>query len=319
MMADLQTSASVAVNQCLGVRGGENCLVVTDAPCRAIGMALFHAAQVAGAEVVLMDMLPRGMDGEEPPASVGAAMLVCDVLVAATFRSLSHTAARRSASDKGARVATMPGITEETMVRTMGADYARVAELSDGIAAILTEGREARLTTEAGTDIRFGIAGRDGLSDTGILVNAGDFGNLPAGEAFIGPLEGTSQGTVVVDGAMGDSGVLDGERIVLTVKNGHAVEIAGGRAARELEAAIEQYGGDARSIAELGVGTNEKARVVGNILEDEKVLGTVHVAIGNNMSMGGVVDVPVHLDGIILAPTLEIDGRKILEAGKLLL
>ena len=318
-MADLQTSASVAVNQCLGVSKGENCLVVTDAPCRAIGVALFRAAQVAGAEAVLMDMTPRGMDGEEPPASVGAAMLVCDVLVAATFRSLSHTAARRSASDKGVRVATLPGITEETMVRTMGADYARVAELSDAVAAMLTGGREARLTTEAGTDVRFGLAGRDGFSDTGILVNPGDFGNLPAGEAFVGPVEGTSRGTIVVDGAMGDSGVLDGERIVLTVRDGYAVEIGGGRAARELEAAIEQYGEGARSIAELGVGTNEKARVVGNILEDEKVLGSVHVAIGNNMSMGGVVDVPVHLDGIILAPTLEIDGRKILEAGKLLL
>ena len=201
----------------------------------------------------------------------------------------------------------------------MGADYSRVAELSDTIAAILTEGSEARLTSKAGTDIRFGLKGRDGFSDTGILVNAGDFGNLPAGEAFIGPVEGTSRGKIVVDGTMGDSGVLEGERIILTVRDGYAVEIDGGRAARELEAAIEEYGRDARAIAELGVGTNEKALVVGNILEDEKVLGTVHVAIGNNRSMGGIVDVPVHIDGIIMAPTLEIDGRKIMEAGELLL
>ena len=95
-MADLQTSASVAVNQCLKISRGETCLVVTDAPCRTIGMALFHAAQVAKAEAVLLDMLPRGMDGEEPPAAVGAAMLVCDVIVAATLRSLSHRRPRPS-------------------------------------------------------------------------------------------------------------------------------------------------------------------------------------------------------------------------------
>lgn len=316
-MSDLSKSASVAVDQCLKVKAGESCLVITDKPCRSIGMALFEAAKNAGAEAILLDMISRSVDGEEPPALVAAAMLNADVVIAPTYRSLSHTDARRKASARGARIATLPGIVEETMMRAVNADYGRIAELSNKLAAMLSKGKEARLVTAKGTDISFGIEGRDGHADTGIVPNKGDFSNLPAGEAYIAPIENTSNGILVVDGSMGDSGVLSGETITLKVINGYAEEISGGKAAAELNEVVESYGKEARNIAELGIGTNDKAALIGNILEDEKVFGTVHVAIGNNKSMGGNVDVGVHLDGIIREPTLTIDGREILVKGKL--
>lgn len=318
-MPALMKAAQVAISQCLGVKSGENCLVITDEPCRPIGTALFQAALEAGAESILMDMIPRRMDGQEPPPVVASAMMAADVVLGPTSRSFSHTEARRAASKKGVRIATLPGITEETMLRALAADYRLIEERSIRVAEVLTAGVEARLTSAAGTDLRLGLKGREGHADTGILHNSGDFGNLPAGEAYLAPVEGSTEGKLVVDGAMGDSGILEGETIVLTIREGYVEEISGGAAARELEAAIEPYGRDARNIAELGVGTNERARVIGNVLEDEKVLGTVHVAIGDNKSMGGVVSSDVHLDGVILNPTLEIDGIGILSDGRLML
>ena len=79
---------------------------------------------------------------------------------------------------------------------------------------------------------------------------------------------------------------------------------------------MERAGPEARNVAELGVGTNDCARITGTILEDEKILGTVHVAFGNNASMGGTVKVPFHLDGVIRAPTLVVDGEVLLEDGR---
>ncbi len=123
----------------------------------------------------------------------------------------------------------------------------------------------------------------------------------------------------MVDGAMGDSRVLVDEVIELEVREGYAVGIRGGEAALQLEASITPFGKEARNIAELGIGTNERAKLVGNILEDEKVLGTVHIAIGKNSALGGVVDVPLHLNGIVREPTLEVGGVRVLEKGRLLI
>lgn len=123
----------------------------------------------------------------------------------------------------------------------------------------------------------------------------------------------------MVDGAMGDSRVLVDEVIELEVREGYAVGIRGGEAALQLEASITPFGKEARNIAELGIGTNERAKLVGNILEDEKVLWTVHIAIGKNSALGGVVDVPLHLDGIVREPTLEVGGVRVLEKGRMLI
>jgi leucyl aminopeptidase (aminopeptidase T) len=318
-MANLSVPAAVAVNQCLGVKQGEVCLVITDEPCRSIGRALFDAAVEAGAETMLLEMLPRQIDGEEPPPLVAGAMYAADVIFCPTFRSLSHTAARIVATERGARIATLPGITEETMLRALSADYDRIDKLSRTLADLLTEARGAHLTTAKGTDLRFNLEGRSAGPDTGILRNPGDFGNLPAGEAYIAPLEGMTEGLLIIDGAIGDSGVLSGETIEIKVQEGYAVAIRGGKAARMLEASIAPYGREARNIAELGIGANERAKLIGNILEDEKVLGTVHVALGKSKALGGLVDVPVHLDGVVLEPTLEIDGFKVLDRGRMLL
>ncbi|MCI0658523.1 MAG: aminopeptidase, partial [Acidobacteria bacterium] len=187
---------------------------------------------------------------------------------------------------------------------------------SEHLAKILTRGKVARVVTPAGTDITLSIEGRQAIADTGLLTGRGAFGNLPAGEAFLAPVEGASEGVIVVDGSVGDSGPLT-EPVTLVVKKGYVTEVRGSKA-EQLKRLLDPHGRDAYSIAELGVGTNDKARIIGNVLEDEKVLGTVHIAVGNNAFMGGTVNVPSHHDAVLRSPDLIIDGVTIMRAGELL-
>lgn len=315
----LMDAAMIAVKDCCKVRNDELLLVVTDTELIEIGEALMEAGRSTGAVPMLMKIYPLSRNGEEPPAPVAEAMTKSDVVIAPTSKSLSHTAARRNACAAGARVATMPGITIDTMVRGLNADYHAIAERTKRVTEILTAAKVARVTTAAGTDITIPIDGIEAIASTGLIHEPGAFGNLPSGEAYLMPVEGAAEGVFVVDGSMAGIGNLAGKTpITITVEKGHAVEITGGPEADLLRSKLEPLGGDAFNTAELGVGTNDAARIIGNILEDEKVMGTIHIALGNNMSMGGTVDVPIHLDGIVKEPTVELDGTKIMDRGKLL-
>lgn len=315
-MTDLTRAAASALDDCLALKPNESLLVVSDPGTRSIAEVLVAAARERGAEAVLVDMSERENNGTEPPPAIAAAMAACDVVIAPTTKSLSHTEARRAANATGARIATMPGITEEMMARTMSADFASLRPRSREVARLLTEGSEVRITTAAGTDLTLGIEGRTGISDDGDLSQAGAFGNLPPGEAFLPPVEGTTNGRLVVDGTMWPVGRLS-EPLVFEIADGYVNEMTGLHAA-EVKAVLEKHGREAFAVAELGIGTNDAAQLTGNVLEDEKILGTIHVAIGDNHTFGGTIRVSSHQDGIVLSPTLSIDGKPILEKGNFL-
>ncbi len=317
-MPDLSQAARVAVTQCLGARSGEKMLVITDEPLKDIGRALFDAGREAGCETILCEIIPRKNSGEPPPEPLPDFWKRFDLFLAPTSRSLTHTRARKEASEAGVRGATLPGITADTMARCLAADYDAIAERSVRLARILSEGKVAKVTSKAGTDITLSIAGREGIADTGLLTAKGAFGNLPAGEAFLAPVEGSAEGVIVVDGSIGDTGVLV-EPITLVVQGGFVTEIRGGEKAERVRKLLEPYGRDAFSIAELGVGTNDRARLVGNVLEDEKVMGTVHIAVGASQGIGGTVQVPIHLDLVVLDASLTIGGTPVLDAGQYVL
>ncbi|KYK30519.1 MAG: aminopeptidase [Theionarchaea archaeon] len=311
---NLDKASEIVWSECMNLKEGENALIVCDKPLRTIGSTLFEKAVELGGEAFFLEMIPRQIHGEEPPSMVADVMKSADVIVIPTSTSLSHTKARREACAKGARIATLPNITEDIMMRAIPVDYEEIKKRSEAIANLLNSADAAYLTTEKGTDLTLPLKGMKAEPDFGLYHKRGDFGNLPAGEAYIAPLEGVSEGTLIVDGAIAGIGKLE-EVVTITVVNGMAKTIEN---CPELEKMLDEHGERARNIAELGVGTNDKATVVGNILEDEKVMGTVHVALGNNVLFGGTVDVPIHLDCIVLHPTLEIDGELVIENGELL-
>jgi leucyl aminopeptidase (aminopeptidase T) len=315
--ADLLSASTIAIRDCMGAKPGETVLVVTDAPLRAIGHALQKAAQDMGHDVLLVEMLPRKSNGEEPPPHVAELMTKMDVVLCPTSKSLTHTDARRAASAAGARVGTLPGVTEDIMVRCMNADYHQIAERTHRLCALMEQTSVIRVEAPGGTDVRLPIAGRKAHASSGIFRERGQWGNLPTGEAYLAPLEGQSNGLVVVDGSMAGVGVTT-QPIRIVVENGFATDITGGPEAEKLVALLEPHGRAARNVAEFGIGTNDRARLTGVILEDEKVMGTIHIAFGDNKSMGGTVGVASHLDGLVKQPTVWFDDRTIMDGGRLL-
>lgn len=319
MKSKLDRACVIAIKECMGAKKYESVLIVTDEFKNKIGYALFENAKKLGHESIYLEFKSREMHGQEPPKQVAQMMKLFDVVLCPTEKSLTHTNARREASALGARIATFPGITEEIMIRGLNADYKKIAALTIKLQEIMNDVNIVRVTAPNGTDITLDISGRKALPSKGLFHKKGESGNLPTGEAYIAPVEGKSNGVFVVDGSMSGVGVIDKEAITIQVENGFATKITGGLQAKKLATLLNKYGMFARNIAEFGIGTNDKAKLSGVILEDEKVMGTIHIALGDNKSMGGNVDVPIHLDGIVKKPTVYFDGNMIMKSGKLLI
>jgi aminopeptidase len=316
--SELLSAALIAVRDCMGAKSGERVLVVTDEPMRTIGYALWRASKELGTEVMLVEMLPRKTNGEEPPREIAELMKMVDVVLCPTSKSLTHTDSRRAATEKGARIATLPGVTEDIMIRCMNADYNKIAERTFRLCDELEKTSVVRVKAPGGTDVTLPIKGRKAHASSGLFREKGLWGNLPTGEAYLAPVEGVSQGVVVVDGSMAGVGMIK-QPITIAVKDGYATDISGGTEAKRLIELLEPHGKDARTVAEFGIGTNDKAILTGLIIEDEKVMGTIHIAFGDNKSMGGSVRVASHLDGLVKQPSVWFDDRKVMESGKLLI
>jgi leucyl aminopeptidase (aminopeptidase T) len=308
--------AKTAVETCMNIKSDETVLIVTDTEKVKIAEAFAYSSASLDAKTIISVMKPMRQSGEEPPKPIREAMKASNVVLMPTTKSLSHTEARREATKQGARIASMPGITEEIMsIGGLTADYKDIANRTINVAEILEKGKSVEITTPSGTKLTMNIEGRTPKRDTGLYHKSGDWGNLPAGEACLAPVEGTTQGTLVID----SMGKTVRQPLTITVKNGWAQRFQGSDATR-LESLLKSADKNAYNIGELGIGTNPNARLTGIVLEDEKVLGTVHIALGDNTSyVGGHTKSKIHVDGILLQPTVKIDGRLMMKDGKLFL
>ena len=318
MMGNGEKSVEIILDTCMRLKPKEKVLIVTDKNMEAICHLFMKKLEERKHPYKLIRMEPTSRDGAEPPQDVAEAMKRYDVEFLITSRSLTHTRARKEASKTGARIATLPGIRMETFARAIDVDYEAMTTRTLKLITLINKGAEMRVTANNGTNLRFSIKGREGHgSHPGLYHKKGQYGNLPDGEAFVAPLEGTSNGMYIVDASVGGLGKVD-KPVKITVKDGYAVKIEGGKSAAAYNALLDKVGKEARNIAEFGIGTNEKAIICGSLLEDEKVMGTAHIALGNNSGFGGKVDVPLHIDGVFLKPSIWIDEKQIMDNGKLL-
>jgi len=313
--SELDRAVRAVVRDCLAVKEGEEVLVVCNPATQHLGERLREEAADAGADAVLTVISERASHAAEPPKTVAEAMAGADVILAPTVQSLSHTAARKRATENGARAATLPGVTEDMLARVMSADVEGLRKKGHAVADALDRASGAHITDANGTDLTLDLSGREAIPDAGELTEPGAFGNLPCGEGFISPAGGN--GILVIDGSMAGIGLVD-EPVQLVIEGGHLTSARGGQGMAFMEL-LTEHGDDGTNIAELGVGTNEKAKLTGEILEDEKILGTCHIAFGASAGIGGTVQVPVHLDCVVMRPTLELDGEAIVRDGELLI
>lgn len=314
----MMRTAKMLVEHCVALRPGENVLVIGDTKTAALADVLADAAREAGGDVVLAIMAPRAQHGNDPPPVLAAAMQEADVMLMAVTHSITHTTARKRASARGARAAILRSATEESMTEGAAtADYRAVRLLTREIAEVLGAGGLVRVMSAEGTDLTLRIEGRRALALDGFATDPGTFTPFPTGEAAIVPLEGTASGVMVFDHAIDNVGVLDAP-IRCEVQDGRIVRIVGGRSAEIFRQLIEtdEHAGN---IAEFAIGTNPHSRLRGNMAEDKVLLGVVHIGVGDSHTIGGLVESKIHVDAIIMNPTVEVDGRRIVEGRRMLL
>jgi len=303
---------------CIGLQPNEKVLIVSDDGLVGTALPFWNNGFERSKEAFLILMKQRELSGEEPPDEVSDIMSKSDVCLLITSKSLSHTNASRNAVKNGARIASMPGITEDIIRRTLNADYIKVRERTEAVAKLLVDAKHVKITNGDGTILTFSVEGRRFGADTGIIRQPGTFANLPAGEVCTAPVEGTANGILIVDGTTPRPTVLD-KPMTLEFEDGYLVRLEGGSAAGDINEILNRFGLNERNIAELGIGTNEKATIIPNILEAEKVMGTFHIAIGDNKGMGGNIEAKIHFDFVVRGAKLEIDDKIIVDNGKLLI
>ena len=306
---DMVDAAEGALRWVLHLAEGEKMLVVTDEERRRIGEAFQRAGERIGADVDLY-VLTGERPFDEIPADLDAMIDGKDVVVNAFTGLPEETPFRikliRRETGTGARVGHAPGITEDMMtVGPMTADYRDVADLARRLMIAFEGAEKVHITAPGGTDIEVLISGR--AFQTDVTIEKGHMGNLPSGEIWCAPIEDGANGRIVCDGSIGDLGEVPSP-ITIEVKDGRIVSISGDD--KEFVDRVDELthvDEMASVIGELGIGVNPKARITGNLLEDEKAWRTAHIAFGNNESMpGGKNTSKTHRDFLFHRPTFNV-------------
>jgi len=297
---------------CAGVVAGEHCLIVTDTAADPdLVAALGWVLAGLGASVVTVCGEPVELPGDEPPAATAAAMAGAEAIFELTSNFAGSSQARRDACERGSRYLTVPGLGWGTL-RPGGplhADFAALGEHAKRLAERFDAASEFHLTSALGTDLRGSFEGRPGRPLWGLADQPGGYAAPPDVEVGAAPVEGTAAGTVVIDGSVLFLGPDQlSAPIELVFEGGELVDGRGPEAWRLLDAVAGSGDPRMRNLAEVSIGLNPLARPGGSALELEGIVGGAHVAVGNNVPYGGAVAARAHIDSVMLAATLSLDG-----------
>jgi 2,5-dihydroxypyridine 5,6-dioxygenase len=307
--------AKTLIDVCTQVKPGETVLIVTDMYKTDIAKAIAGTAMDRGAEAIVTVIQPRDRNGQEPPVPVAEAMKKADVVFTPVTNSITHTHAVKNAAAEGTRLIVMTDFTEEMMIRGgLEANFEEIKPVCKKVADAFANGNRIKLTTPAGTHLEMDITGRRGNA-LYCLVEPGEFSTAPTVEANVSPLEGSANGKLVVNASIPYIGIgVITEPIIVDIADGFITRIEGGSQADILRKDLESQGDrSVFNIAELGVGLNPKCRLCGIMLEDEGVISTCHIGIGTNITLGGNTKTPVHYDLLVWEPTVEVDGKTVIE------
>ncbi|MHB8910537.1 MAG: aminopeptidase [Syntrophales bacterium] len=312
--------AKQVVEQILALKPGEMVCILrdTEEDSRPFTAIISAAARQAGAEPVSMIIEPRTVGGQELPETAAGAFLRSSAVINLTKWAIVHSRAVSAALGAGARTCNLRGF-NDGMLESPGVttDYRAVRKNALAVDALLEKAREIRFTTADGCDMTMKLCGRKGKAQTGFANDPGTFSGLPDGESTVAPLEGTTQGCIVNPYIIDKIGRCD-EPFRMEIKDGWIVNVEGGKQARQLLELFAKTDANARRFAsQFALGMNPDCRIFPDTKEVSKRLGTLHVALGDNISLGGAVQCGLHIDIVILNPTVWLDGKIVLENEKL--
>lgn len=346
----LRKAAMAAMVEVLATKKDEEVMIITNPneEVMQISMSLFDAALELDAKPLLLVQREKGQYDHAEEGVIKAMSSKPDILISTSADRLGKDSFGMKHGYKGkgkarydhyfdvlfegkvSRSFWSPGVTVDMFSRTVPIDYTRMRGDCKRIVRLMEGAESVRVTAPGGTDVSIGIKGRKGKSDNGDFSKPGKGGNLPAGEVYVSPALGASEGTIAFDGSIvvEKGEVIIKEPIVCEISKGFITDISGGKEAKVLETTVrnaekkarkmastgdlkrelgEVYAKNASSIGELGIGLNRKARIVGIMLEDEKVYGTCHFAVGSNYDRDA--ESLIHLDGLVKKPTITVVGK----------
>lgn len=351
-MASLKKAAKVAMEKVLALTPGEEVLIITnfEGEVFQIAKAIYEETRALGGKPVMM-VQPEKTTYDYAERVVLEAMEsapdICLCLnskktgkdpfgmsvgyIGRDGKKYEHVYMRSIFGDRRVRGFWSPTVTLDMFQRCVDLDYDEMRSSAAKLVEAMKGKKEVHVTAPAGTDVTITIAGRPGRADDGDFRSPGKGGNLPAGEVYISPVVASTKGVIVFDGTVDlvPHAVLAKTPVKVEFKDGYVSKVTGGEEAKGLLAVIqkgEQMAREkglkteernARHLGELGIGLNHKATMTGNMLEDEKVGGTVHFAIGANYDNDGPA--LIHQDCLVKKPNIWVDGEQIMKGGKLLI
>ena len=312
--------ASGALEHLFRLSGHDKILILTDSFSATVADAFRQASVKKGCTVEVFEIENSARPLSEIPPALEK-MLPGKTVVLNIIKAYPEEIAFRIKwifkveENKLIRMGHMPGITEEMMTNSVNVDFGKMKTSANRILDMFKNAAQVHITTDAGTDILLGVAGRKLIDDIG--AGPGEMCNVPCGEVYCAPLETEADGLIVFDASIGDIGVL-AQPLKIYVRKGRITKFESEDSElvkRITELTNVDY--DAMVIGELGIGINPGARITGNMLEDEKSLGTAHIAFGNNADFpgGGNNHSKIHRDFLFYKPTIEVrygDGRNML-------
>lgn len=314
----LLESAYNVLKNGLNVKKDEEILIVADDKQQSILVEAFTTAGHLLEAKTGVAMYPTVLkQNQEPMKFIEESLKSVDAAIVLPVVSITHVEAIRQARKVGTRVLVCSGLDERMMIGAVNADYNKLSQLTNRYVKLFNQADQVRVTCPNGTDVTLSVKGRSTMAVDGICNEPGAWNFAPAGTTATAPVEGTTSGCIVFDGSLAPFGVVD-QPVILEVKDGKIVSIEGGKTAEKFRSLLFSFENEnVYNIAEIGIGTNDKAELSGKLIEDERILGTVHFGIGKSLNIGGIVDAPFHTDGMIMKPTVYIDTQIVVEEGKI--
>jgi leucyl aminopeptidase (aminopeptidase T) len=314
--AKLKKAAKTAIEDYVMVDPREALLIVYDTTMQKLAFALRDAAKNNSDRVFMMEIPHIEINGDEPPNQLIDVMRAFDVVITVTTKGITHTGPRHQATKGGVRVASIPEMSEEAFCRNIDVQRSRIEDLNDAIWEAFQGATIVHVTTESGTDVTFEVTEREVIKSSGRLHYLGSWGTLPSGEVYVAPIEEETTGVIVADASIGEIGLAT-TPVEIEVMDGTIIDIRGrGATKTKFENLMHGTDVESRTVGAFGIGTNYNAQISGDIAEDEKVLGTCHFSFGNNFSFGGTLTPPSQISVVVIDPTIEIDGKILMRAGK---
>jgi len=314
-MTHLDKIARMILKNCLDVKPHESVLIVIEESLWEFEKALWNYAKKVTKYPLLTRFSSIHLNIHKLLSPVISSFNTSDIVLFLTKKCV-NVKFFDEAKRQGTRFVVLQNISQGLLERLLEANYKNISDHSRRLADIFSIGKTLYLTSRSGTDAQFSISRIKGIAETGFVHKAGEFTLLPAGEASIDLQNHDVEGHITLDRIAGHKQRFP-EPIGLNVKNGHINRIKGEKEAVQLRKEIRKFGREGRKINEFGVGTNEKAMIGHSAQEDQKVMGTVYISIGQNRITKVRSKIIQPIKGLVLMPTLKIDGRLIVEDGHL--